>query len=102
MSPVRSASHVSGRYRGGAARKSACARAGSEGCIGSSIRTDDAVRGAVMILMALDQVDFIHWAAMFSSPTALAHTTAAIFLTRWVTHFCAPVSAFTAGMGAFL
>src|ERR1017187_7592141 len=102
MSPVRSASHVSGRYRGGAARKSACATAVSEGCIGSRIRTVDAVRGAVMILMALDHGDFIHWAAMSFSPTDLAHTTAAIFLTRWVTHFCAPVFAFKAGMGAFL
>lgn len=102
MSPVRSASHVSDRYRGGAARKSACATAVSEGCIGSRIRTVDAVRGAVMILMALDHGDFIHSAAMSFSPTDLAHTTAAIFLTRWVTHFCAPVFAFTAGMGAFL
>src|ERR1017187_1360964 len=84
MSPVRSASHVSDRYRGGAERKSACATAVSQGCIGSRIRTVDAVRGAVMILMALDHGDFIHSAAMSFSPTDLAHTTAAIFLTRWL------------------
>ena len=63
----------------------------------------DAVRGAVMIIMALDHVrDFVHRAAMSSSPTNLATTTPALFLTRWITHFCAPVFVFTAGIGAFL
>jgi uncharacterized membrane protein len=36
------------------------------------------------------------------SPTDLTRTTAAIFFTRWITHFCAPVFAFTAWIGAFL
>jgi uncharacterized membrane protein len=56
-----------------------------------------------MILMALDHVrDFVHRAAMSSSPTDLASTTPALFLTRWVTHVCAPVFMLTAGLGAFL
>ena len=56
-----------------------------------------------MIIMALDHVrDFVHRAAMVSSPTDLAKTTPILFLTRWITHFCAPVFVFTAGMGAFL
>ena len=56
-----------------------------------------------MIIMALDHVrDFVHSAAMVSSPTDLAKTTPFLFLTRWVTHICAPVFMFTAGMGAFL
>ena len=56
-----------------------------------------------MIIMALDHVrDFVHRAAMVSSPTDLAKTTPFLFLTRWITHFCAPVFVFTAGMGAFL
>ena len=55
-----------------------------------------------MIVMALDHVrDFIHRAAMSASPTNLAVTTPALFMTRWVTHFCAPVFMFTAGVGAF-
>ncbi len=62
----------------------------------------DAVRGGIMIIMALDHVrDFIHRAAMTSSPTDLAVTTPFLFFTRWITHFCAPVFMFTAGLGAY-
>jgi len=63
----------------------------------------DAVRGTVMILMALDHVrDFIHSGAMFYSPTDLTQTTPLVFFTRWVTHFCAPTFMLLAGVGAFL
>jgi uncharacterized membrane protein len=69
----------------------------------SRVQTVDAIRGAIIIIMALDHIrDYIHWAAMISSPTDLTRTSTAIFLTRWITHFCAPVFAFTAGIGAFL
>ena len=55
-----------------------------------------------MIVMALDHVrDFIHRGAMSASPTDLSTTTPILFLTRWVTHFCAPVFMFTAGLGAY-
>jgi len=68
----------------------------------SRIQSVDAIRGAVMILMALDHIrDFINASAMQFSPTDLTRTTAAIFFTRWITHFCAPLFAFTAGIGAF-
>jgi uncharacterized membrane protein len=56
-----------------------------------------------MILMALDHVrDFIHRGAMSGSPTDLASTTPVLFMTRWITHVCAPVFLFTAGLSAFL
>jgi uncharacterized membrane protein len=67
------------------------------------LETIDAVRGAVMVLMALDHVrDFVHRGAMSQSPTDLATTTPLLFLTRWITHLCAPAFMFTAGLGAYL
>ncbi len=56
-----------------------------------------------MIIMALDHTrDFISASAQMFSPEDLTRTTTAIFLTRWITHFCAPTFMFTAGIGAFL
>lgn len=63
----------------------------------------DLLRGLIMIVMALDHVrDFTHRGAMAGSPTDLATTTGALFLTRWITHFCAPAFALTAGIAAWL
>ena len=63
----------------------------------------DAVRGTVMVLMALDHVrDFIHSGAMSYSATDLNQTAPLVFMTRWVTHFCAPTFMLLAGLGAFL
>ena len=67
------------------------------------ITSIDALRGAIMVVMALDHVrDFFHRGAMSSSPTDLAVTTPALFMTRWITHYCAPVFMLTAGLGAYL
>jgi uncharacterized membrane protein len=69
----------------------------------SRIPAIDAVRGLVMVIMALDHVrDFIHRGAMSFQPTDLTKTSAALFFTRWVTHICAPAFMLTAGMGAYL
>jgi uncharacterized membrane protein len=67
----------------------------------SRIDSIDALRGFVMIIMALDHVrDFFHAGAMSFQPEDLTRTTTAIFFTRWITHICAPVFMFTAGLGA--
>jgi uncharacterized membrane protein len=69
----------------------------------SRLQSIDLLRGAVMIIMALDHIrDFVHSGAGHFRPEDLANTTAALFFTRWITHFCAPVFMFTAGLGAFL
>src|SRR5882724_12222142 len=56
------------------------------------IQSVDALRGAIMILMAIDHIrEYIARSAMQFLPTDLARTTAAIFFTRWITHLCAPI-----------
>ena len=63
----------------------------------------DFTRGLVMILMVLDHVrDLMHVDSVTHTPTDLSSTTAAIFLTRFVTHFCAPIFVFLAGTSAYL
>jgi uncharacterized membrane protein len=59
------------------------------------VRSIDIIRGAVMVLMAIDHV------RVYSGLPAGGQT-AGIFFTRWVTHFCAPAFVFLAGTGAFL
>jgi len=61
----------------------------------------DVLRGFVMIVMVLDHVCEFLLDVPFD-PLDLSQTDAALFITRWVSHFCAPVFVFIAGMGAFL
>lgn len=60
----------------------------------SRVASIDLIRGAVMILMAIDHV------RVYSGLPA-GGPTAGIFFTRWVTHFVAPAFIFLAGTSAF-
>ncbi len=59
------------------------------------LQSIDLLRGAVMVLMAIDHV------RVYAGLPADS-ITPALFFTRWITHFCVPVFVFTAGVSAFL
>ncbi len=60
----------------------------------SRIASIDILRGAVMVIMAIDHV------RVFSGVPA-GGPTPAVFFTRWITHFCAPAFIFLAGTSIF-
>jgi len=61
----------------------------------SRVVSVDMVRGLVMVLMAIDHVR-VYAGVPAGGPDV------AVFFTRWVTHFCAPVFAFLAGTSIYL
>src|SRR3954447_3383009 len=75
----------------------------SDAAVAPARRLDgiDLVRGLVMVVMLLDHTrDFFGDTSI--DPTDLSRATPALFLTRWITHFCAPTFALLAGVGARL
>ena len=70
---------------------------------GTRVQALDVLRGLVIVIMALDHVrDYFHDSGYAYDPLNPSMTTAAVYATRWVTHFCAPTFVFLAGVSAWL
>src|SRR5271166_5474185 len=67
----------------------------------SRLDSIDLMRGLVMVLMVLDHTKGTFWTAPFD-PMNADQTNLPTYLTRWMTHFCAPAFCFLMGTGAFL
>ena len=67
------------------------------------IESLDLLKGLVIVIMAIDHVrGFFHYSTYFFDPTDPALTTTPLFLTRFITNFCAPAFSFLAGISAFI
>ncbi len=67
------------------------------------IESLDLLKGLVIVIMAIDHVrDYFHYSSYFFDPTDPALTTIPLFLSRFLTNFCAPAFSFLAGLSAFM
>ena len=84
-----------------ASRRGADAIAPMQSGVSQRIVSIDFLRGLAMVVMAIDHTrDYLTNIPI--EPEDVAHTYPALFFTRWITHYCAPLFFFLAGTGAFL
>lgn len=70
---------------------------------GGRLTSIDMLRGLVIILMVLDHTrDYFMAGAFTRDAVDPATSYPALYLTRWITHLCAPSFVFLAGVSAFL
>ncbi len=62
----------------------------------------DLLRGLVLVIMVLDHVRDYFMAGAVQNPMTGPSIDPALFATRWITHFCAPVFVLLAGTSAGL
>lgn len=56
-----------------------------------------------MVIMALDHVrDYFHYSAFIFDPADPVQSNLLLFFTRLITHFCAPIFSFLAGVSAYM
>jgi uncharacterized membrane protein len=67
----------------------------------SRVHAIDILRGIVMVIMVIDHVRD-YWSPTPFRPEDLTQASTALFFTRWITHFCAPVFVFLSGVSAYL
>ena len=69
---------------------------------GYRLSSIDAIRGLVIVIMAIDHVRDNFLAGAQQDPMANPDIAVSLFATRWITHFCAPVFVLLAGVSAGL
>ncbi|QHT67758.1 DUF1624 domain-containing protein [Rhodocytophaga rosea] len=68
---------------------------------GERVISIDLLRGIIIVIMGLDHVRDLVAVTPFA-PEDVTQTTPAWFFTRWITHYCAPIFVFLAGVSAYM
>ena len=70
---------------------------------GTRLQALDILRGLVIVIMALDHIrDYTHESGYAYDPVDYRFAPLIVYLSRWITHFCAPTFVFLAGVSMWL